>query len=42
MNDLKSIINRHKFNMLLKVLSVECEVRGTDASGIAYNCNDRL
>lgn len=40
--DYSNTLNRHKFNMLLKVLSVECEVRGTDASGIAYNCNDRL
>ena len=29
-------------NTILSVLSTECEVRGTDATGIAYNSNGRL
>ena len=27
---------------IISVLSEECEVRGTDAAGIAYNSNSRL
>ena len=29
-------------NKILNTLARECQVRGTDATGIAYNFNDRL
>ena len=29
-------------NKIISVLSEECEIRGTDATGIAYNSNGRL
>lgn len=40
--DYSNALSRYKLNTLLKELSKECEVRGTDASGIAYNNFDRL
>ena len=34
--------NQKQLNKMVAVLSKACEVRGTDATGIAYNYNDRL
>ena len=34
--------NKRQKNTILSVLSAECEVRGTDATGIAYNTNGAL
>ena len=35
-------LSRKQLSRLLSVLSVACEERGTDATGIAYNYNNRL
>ncbi len=35
-------LNKEQMNTMLKVLANECEVRGTDATGIAYNNTNRL
>ncbi|QSX04794.1 hypothetical protein JYG23_08745 [Sedimentibacter sp. zth1] len=35
-------LNKEQKNIILKVLANECEVRGTDATGISYNFNNRL
>ena len=35
-------LNKDQINTILKVLASECEVRGTDATGIAYNNYNRL
>lgn len=35
-------LNKNQMNTILKVLASECEVRGTDATGIAYNKNKKL
>lgn len=40
--DYADSLSRNRFNMLLRTLSKECEIRGTDASGIAYNFLDRM
>ena len=40
--DHNSVLNAKEKNRMLGVLSHECEVRGTDATGIAYNYNGRL
>ncbi|WP_283673750.1 class II glutamine amidotransferase [Butyricicoccus sp. Marseille-Q5471] len=40
--DYNSVLSAKEKNRMLGVLSHECEVRGTDATGIAYNYNGRL
>ena len=40
--DFKGVLNTHMKNKILNTLARECQVRGTDATGIAYNFNDRL
>jgi len=35
-------MNAEQINAIIKVLANECEIRGTDATGISYNKNDRL
>lgn len=40
--DFKGVLNTHTKNKILNTLARECQVRGTDATGIAYNFNDRL
>ncbi len=35
-------LNKEQINVILKVLANECEVRGTDATGIAYNNHSRF
>ena len=39
---LKECLSTHTKNKILNTLARECQVRGTDATGIAYNFNDRL
>ena len=41
-NLLKECLSTHTKNKILNTLARECRVRGTDATGIAYNFNDRL
>ena len=40
--DFKEYLSTHTKNKILNTLARECQVRGTDATGIAYNFNDRL
>ena len=40
--DYKRVFNAHQRERILKVLSVECEVRGTDATGFAFNSGGKL
>ena len=40
--DYKQTLNQKQLNKMVAVLSKACEVRGADATGIAYNYNDRL
>ena len=40
--DYKSVLSTREKNRILSMLSRECEVRGTDATGIAYNYNGSL
>ena len=40
--DFKECLSTHTKNKILNTLARECQVRGTDATGIAYNSNDRL
>ena len=40
--DFKECFSTHTKNKILNMLARECQVRGTDATGIAYNFNDRL
>ena len=40
--DFKGVLSTHTKNKILNTLARECQVRGTDATGIAYNFNDRL
>ncbi|WP_283674316.1 class II glutamine amidotransferase [Butyricicoccus sp. Marseille-Q5471] len=40
--DYNNVLSAKEKNRILGVLSHECEVRGTDATGIAYNYNGRL
>ena len=40
--DYKQTLNQKQLNKIIAVLSKACELRGTDATGIAYNYNDRL
>ena len=40
--DYKQTLNQKQLNKMVAVLSKACEARGTDATGIAYNYNDRL
>lgn len=40
--DYKQTLNQKQLNKMVAVLSKTCEARGTDATGIAYNYNDRL
>ena len=35
-------LSRKQMNKIISVLSTACEVRGTDATGIAYNCNGHM
>lgn len=35
--DYRGVLKAHEKNRILSVLSRKCEVRGTDATGIAYN-----
>ena len=38
----KECLSTHTRNKILNTLARECQVRGPDATGIAYNFNDRL
>ena len=40
--DFKECLSTHTKNKILNTLARECQMRGTDATGIAYNFNDRL
>jgi predicted glutamine amidotransferase len=40
--DYKQTLSQKQLNKMVAVLSKACEVRGTDATGIAYNYNDKL
>jgi len=40
--DYANYFNRKQKNIILSVLSTECEIRGTDATGIAYNVGEAL
>ena len=40
--DFKECLSTHTKNKILNILAREYQVRGTDATGIAYNFNDRL
>jgi len=40
--DYGQTLNQKQLNKMIAVLSKSCEARGTDATGIAYNYNDRL
>ena len=40
--DFKECLSTHTKNKILNILARECQVRGTDATGITYNFNDRL
>lgn len=40
--DYQGVLKTHEKNRILTVLSRECEVRGTDATGIAYNCSNKI
>ena len=40
--DFKGCLSTHTKNKILNTLARECQVRGTDATGIAYNFNGRM
>ena len=40
--DFTECLSTHTKNKILNTLSRECQVRGTDATGIAYNFNGRM
>ena len=40
--DFKECLSTHVKNKILNTLARECQVRGTDATGIAYNFNGRM
>ena len=40
--DFKECLSTHTKNKILNTLARECQVRGTDATGIAYNFNGRM
>ena len=40
--DYKQTLSQKQLNKMVAVLSKACEVRGNDATGIAYNYNDKL
>ena len=40
--DFKETLSTHTKNKILNTLARECQVRGTDATGIAYNFNGRM
>ena len=40
--DYGNALTPHEKNRILAVLSRECEIRGTDATGIAYNFRNRI
>ena len=40
--DYKQTLNQKKLNKMAATLSKACEIRGTDATGISYNYNDKL
>lgn len=40
--DYKNSLNQKQKNKIISILATACEARGTDATGIAYNCNNRL
>ena len=40
--DFKECLSTHTKNKILNTLARECQVRGTDATGVTYNFNDRL
>jgi glucosamine 6-phosphate synthetase-like amidotransferase/phosphosugar isomerase protein len=40
--DYNNIFSSKEKNLILSVLSTECEARGVDATGIAYNIKDKL
>ncbi len=40
--DFKRVLSTHQKNKILSVLSEESEIRGTDATGIAYNYCGRM
>ena len=40
--DYGEALSRKQMNRMVSILSVECEARGTDATGISFNCGDRL
>ena len=40
--DIKQSLNQKQLNKMVAVLSKACEARGTDATGISYNYNDRM
>ena len=40
--DFKECLSTHAKNKILNTLARECQVRGTDATGIAYNFNGRM
>lgn len=40
--DYGNVLSAHEKNRILAVLSRECEVRGTDATGIAYNFRNNI
>ena len=40
--DFKECLSTHTKNKILNTLARECQVRGTDATGIAYSFNGRL
>ena len=40
--DFTECLSTHTKNKILNTLARECQVRGTDATGIAYYFNDRL
>lgn len=41
-HDYSSCFSKNQRNTILSILSTECEARGTDATGIAYNANGKL
>ena len=42
MIDYGNVLSAHDKNRILAVLSQECEIRGTDATGIAYNFRNNI
>ena len=40
--DFTECLSTHTKNKIMNTLARECQVRGTDATGISYNFNDRL